>query len=88
MFYLCKVVGIEISQKRITDDYNHTIPEGLTYLLCNYLEKVSERRAYIKYKLLPKVVFVLPSQVMNPIVEMNANLQISIEEYQWLLDSV
>ena len=54
------------------------------YLKCHYLEKVSEK---VGYKLLSKNVFVLPSQVMNPLAG-DDKLELSITEYQWLLDSI
>ena len=40
------------------------------------------------YKILPQIVYVLPSQVMNPIVNLSDNLELPIYEYQWLLDSL
>ena len=33
-------------------------------------------------------MYVLPTQVMNLLVEMNDKLELSITEYQWLLDSI
>ena len=88
MFYLCKVISNEVAEKEIIDDYHHTIQKGSVYRKCHYLEKVSEKRSKVGYKLLSKNVFVLPSQVMNPLVEMNDKLELSITEYQWLLDSI
>ena len=82
MFYLCKVISIEVAKKEIIDDYHHTIQKGSVYLKCHYLEKVSEKRSKVGYKLLLKNVFFLPSQVMNPLVEMNDKLELSITEYQ------
>ena len=88
MFYLCKVIFTEVAEKEIIDDYHHALQKGSVYLKCHYLEKVSEKRSKVGYKLLSKNVFVLPSQVMNPLVEMNDKLELSITEYQWLLDSI
>ena len=88
MFYLCKVISVEVAKKEITDDYHHTIQKGSVYLKCHYLEKVSEKRLKVGYKLLSKNVFALPSQVMNALVEMNDKLELSVTEYQWLLDSI
>ena len=40
------------------------------------------KRLIITYKILPQVVYVLPSQVMNPVVHLNENLELLIYEYQ------
>ena len=50
--------------------------------------KKFEKRSKVGYKLLLKNVFVLPSQAMNPLIETNDKLELSITEYQWLLDSI
>ena len=47
----------------------------------------SERKK-INQKILPQIVYVLPSQVMNPMVHLNENLELPIYEYYWLLDSL
>ena len=80
----CKVISIEVAEKEIIDDYHHTIQKGSVHLKCYYLEK----RSKVGYKLLSKNVFVLRSQAMNRLVEMNGKLELSITEYQWLLDSI
>ena len=67
---------------------NHTIQKGSMYLKCNYFEKVREKRSKVGCKPLSKNLFVLPSQVMNLFVEMNDQLELSVTEYQWLLDSI
>ena len=47
----------------------------------------SERKK-INQKILPQIVYVLPSQVMNPMVHLNENLELPNYEYYWLLDSL
>ena len=47
MFYLCKVISIEVAEKEIIDDHHHTIQKGSVYLKCHYLEKVSEKRSKV-----------------------------------------
>ena len=47
----------------------------------------SERKK-INQKILPQIVYVLPSQVMNPMVHLNENLELPFYEYYWLLDSL
>ena len=39
------------------------------------------------YRMLHDFVFVLPGQVMSPIVNINENLELAMDEYQWLLSS-
>ena len=39
MFYLCKVIPTEVTEKEIIDDYHHTIQKGSVYLKCHYLVK-------------------------------------------------
>ena len=79
---------LQLAEKEIIDDYHQTIQNGSVYLKCHYLEKVSEKRSKVGYQLLSKNVFILPSQVMNSLVEMTDKLELSITEYQWLLDII
>ena len=51
----------------MVDDYTHIIEKGSIYLKCNYLEKKSEKKkGNIFYKMLKKIVYALPPQVVNP----------------------
>ena len=38
--------------------------------------------------ILPQIVHVLPSQVMNPMIYLDENLKLPIYEYQWLMDNL
>ena len=49
----------------IEGTYHHVIPKGSSYIKCQYLEKKSERKNKIVYKLLPNEVLVLPAQVVS-----------------------
>ena len=40
------------------------------------------------YKLLPEIVLVLPTQVLNPVVELDKDGNLSMENYLWLSDSI
>ena len=86
-FYLCKVLDIGIATEKLVDARNHQLDIGTKYIKCHYLEKMNEKRSIITYKVFPQVVYVLPSQVMNPMV-LNGNLELPIYEYQWLLHSL
>ena len=72
----------------IVDDYNHNIRKGTKYLKCKYLEKRSQKKGSVFYKLLQKVAYVLPVQVVYPFVSLRDDLSISASKYQWLTDSV
>ena len=63
IFYLCKVLDCEIADKNMVDDYNHLMPKGSKYIKCQYYQKRKESRSGIHYKLFPKIVHVLATQV-------------------------
>ena len=63
--YLCKVIAVGVATKHIVDKGNHCIKSASHYIKCQYFEKIKERKLMIKYKLLPDIVLVLPTQVMN-----------------------
>ena len=90
MFYLSHVIAIETAS--VVDDYNHIIRKGTKYLKCKYLEKKIRKKGSIFHKLLQKVVYVLPAQVVYPFVSdadiERDDLSISASEYQWLTDSI
>ena len=50
--------------------------------------KLKENCGGIYYKSLPKTVYVLPAQVLRPLVILDENLSISAADYQWLSDSI
>ena len=72
----------------MVDTCNDHLNIGDKFIKCNYLEKVEEKRSFMLYKILPPKVYVLPSQVMNLIVNLSGNLELPIYEYQWLLESL
>ena len=86
LFYICIVLDFGIATSAIVDIYHHGILEGHPCIKCQYLEKDIEKKNKIMYKLLPDEVYVLPPQVMSPLVPMSADL--SVAEYQWLSDMI
>ena len=58
------------------------------YLKCNYLEKKSERKGNVFYKMLKKIVYVFPEQIVNLFVSLNDDCSMSAADYQWLTDSI
>ena len=71
LFYLCKVVKVGVATEPIADKFNHFIESGSKYVKCQYFEKIKEKRSKICYKILPDITYVLPYQVMNPMVNLN-----------------
>ena len=64
------------------------IKKGMKYLKCNYFEKLKEIRGKVCCRMLCDFVFVLSGHVMSPIINLNENLELATDEYQWLLDSI
>ena len=88
LFYLCYVLKLSIAEEEIADKYNHIISKGNTYITCQYLKKIKEKRGRVYYKHLKDSIYVLPAQVLSPFVALDDNLSITAAEYQWLSDSI
>ena len=88
LFYLCKVIDFGVAIENMVDEYNHIILQGSCYIKCQYYQKQKETKSKIHYKLLPKKVYVFPTQVLLPLVNLIENTVLMIEEYQWLCDSL
>ena len=84
LFYLCKVKEFGIAQENLIDSLNHIIPKGSKFIKCQYIEKYKGKQQKIMYKLLPETVLVLPTQVLNPVVELDEDGSLSMENYLWL----
>ena len=50
--------------------------------------KKSEGKGNASYKMLKKVVYVLPTKVVNLFVSLNYYFSMSDADYQWLTDSI
>ena len=88
LFYKCKVLDFRITDHHLEDEFEHVIPEGNKFTKCQYLERVQEKKKYIFYKLIEKDVFIVPAEVMSPMVPMKEDLCFTILEYQWLSDMI
>ena len=88
LFYLCKVFDFGIADKNMVDDHNHLISKGSKYIKCQYYWKQKKSPSVIHYKLFPKIVYVLPTQVLPPLVNLDENYILKMDEYQWLCDSI
>ena len=88
LFYLCKVLDFGIANENLIDKYNHVILKGNKYLKCQYFTKISEKKGKYFYKLLPDEIYAYPTEVMSPYVNLGVDSSLSINEYQWLSDSI
>ena len=82
-----KVIEKKIKDTNITDNNEHCIPAGTYYMVCYYLEKTFEKfgQGNIKYTLTEKQsVSVTYNQVLYPGFLITPDLELSIEDYQWL----
>ena len=76
------------------DLYNHVVKAGTSYIKVQYYEKKSTNvvtKGHIIYKQLKMVAYVIPSQVMTPLVNpilVGSDLHLTAQEYQWLFDSL
>ena len=52
------------------------------------LPKNKEKRIGVHYKSLDGEVYVLPTQVLSPLVNLDSECMLSMEEYQWLSDCI
>ena len=92
LFYLCKVCYFGYATDGLVDEYNHVVNVGAPYIKVKYYEKKAEKKGVVLYKLLKQFAYVLPSQVMVPVVSsashVGNDMYLPIEEYQWLCDSI
>ena len=86
LFYLCKVLEFGEAKVDMLDSSNHVVGKGQCYIKCNYYERTDERRMKVYYKEIKEEVFVFPTQVMCPLVQMNDDLSLDINEYQCISD--
>ena len=87
-YFICHAFSVEIASEMVIDQYNHIIQQGEKYIVCKCLEKLKEKHVRIYYKSLPETVYVLPPQVLCPLVMLDEILSMSAADYQWLSDSI
>ena len=95
IFYLCQVIESGVAKQHLSDSNNHHIEEGSPYLLVNYYEKKPNsefsKNRHVIYRLVSNPVYVIPSQVMSPSVNVSyigTDVHLSLDEYQWMTDSI
>ena len=67
----------------MVDGYNHLIPKGSKHIKYQNYQKQKESQSGIHYKLLPKSVYVFPTQVLSPLVNLDENNVLKMDEYQY-----
>ena len=82
------MIDFGVVTENMVDEYNHIIPQGSHYIKYQYYQKQKETKSKSHYKLLPKKVYVFPTQVLSPLVNLIENNVLMIEDYQWLCDSL
>ena len=72
---------LEVATEPLADNNNHTVLPGQKYISCQYYQKKSFKLGsrIVKYKLLPRLVYVDPAMVLAPLVNINDNHKLSIE---------
>ena len=83
--YLCKILDVRTAEETVQDNY---IEKDTKYLICNYFEKVKERRGMVQYQLLDGKVFVHPCQVAVPFVGMGDKHCLTVAENQFIADCI
>ena len=49
LFYICKVLYFGVADEDLTDNYIHFILKGSSFITCQYLERLSEKKRNIFY---------------------------------------
>ena len=86
-FYLVAVNEmVKNSQVEKYDIFQHCVIEGDNYISCHYLDIEFEKKNFVQYRRCKSEVYVLPGEVLSPFVNIGDNLQLSMDEKQWLSD--
>ena len=73
MAWFVKVVDKIKATEDIVDEYGHKILEGQIYLKGHYLERISDTKKNIKYKLMNKTVYFFKENTVYPFVNLEIN---------------
>ena len=55
---------------------------------CQFYQKQKESWSGIHHKLLPKSVYIFPTQLLSLLVNFDENNVLKMDKYQWLCDSI
>ena len=88
LFYLCKVLDFGTANENLCDKFHHVILKGSKFIKCQYFQKIKEHKQKIHYNLLSDEIYVYPTEIMSPLVNLGDDLTLSIHEYQWLSDCI
>ena len=81
LFYLCEVVGKEVVNEDVLDEFSHPVSKGSPFLKCRYLERIDEKKGAVFYKRVVGTAYVLPYQVFLPFVMVSEKLTINSCQY-------
>ena len=88
-FYILKVLTKGKTEKKLGDQFGHTILPGEYYLNGVYLQKARSRdQKKKKFTILDFEVYVSPDEVFEPFVEVDGDLCIHIDTYHELSERV
>ena len=62
--------------------------KDLNVFKASTIKNKKESWSGIHYILVPKGVYVFPTQVLSPLVNMDENNVLKMDEYQWLCNSI
>ena len=88
LFYLCKILKKSIAEEDLNAIYGHLVQKGFEYFSGFYLEKVDVKVSKVLYKQLQKIVYIHPIEIFCPVVAVDRDLSLSLEEYQFLCDAI
>ena len=71
--WFVKIVTTDIASQSIRDDYGHVIQEGSRYIEGRYLEICTEKKHFIIYKEMAKVLYCYQSSIVYPFVNWEAS---------------
>lgn len=90
-FFVVLVENKSVATEKLTDANGHVILEGEQYFEGRYLEKISESRRGIGFKIVEGLVYILPCEVMSTFVDVELegnDYFINMIEYTSLLTNL
>ena len=90
-FWLIKINSQLQATEKVFDDYGHTIIQGQSYLLGQYLESINSNNKGHVYKLMEKTAIFSKESVVYPFVQLSPTkrgLVLSMNEFTEILNCV
>ena len=86
LFFLCKVIGFVMLVLILLIITTILFAEDTQFIKSYYLEKVSDKKGFIKYRQLDRELFVLLLQILCPTVPHKKDFTLPSNEYQFIGD--